>query len=136
MEKNPLPSKPSELIRVALADLAKCEAMPETYRIDMSVWHLALDNSCHICLAGAVMAQTLGVEPGYDYWPEVSDTDIYCRLIALNAFRQGLVQQGLFSVGCNLGNIDPWKITDYKADPIQFRKDMEKLADWLESQGV
>ena len=34
-----LPDKPSELIRVALGDLAKCMADPR-YFIDMRGWHI------------------------------------------------------------------------------------------------
>ena len=34
-----LPSKPSQLIRVALADLAKAER-DDRYKIDMGIWHL------------------------------------------------------------------------------------------------
>ena len=53
-----LPDKPSELIRLALADLRKCEADPR-YLIDMAQWHRPVTSElCHVCLAGAVMART------------------------------------------------------------------------------
>lgn len=57
---NTLPDKISALIRVARDDLIKCEENPN-YIIDMSQWHnyQAKAETCSVCLAGAVMAQTL-----------------------------------------------------------------------------
>ena len=61
--KNILPSKPWNLIRLAIKDLEKCEIDPN-YKIDMDVWHLppnehisSDDGKCWVCLAGSVMAK-------------------------------------------------------------------------------
>ncbi len=59
------PNKLSALLQLALRDLKKCEKQPE-YEVDMATWHerVSAMNICYVCLAGAVMAQTLGVGPG------------------------------------------------------------------------
>jgi hypothetical protein len=55
-----LPEKLSELLTTAINDLEACEAA-EGYTIDMGVWHQwdGGHETCAVCLAGAVMAQTL-----------------------------------------------------------------------------
>ena len=97
-----LPTKPSELIRVALADLRECEA-DDRYRVDMWDLHSSRKGQrgqmvCHVCLAGAVLAQTLGAPrnrsiSGRDlarYRSSVQD-----RLRALDYFRRGEIKAGL-----------------------------------------
>ena len=53
------PDKLWKVVEIALADLKKAEASPE-YSVDMSVWHQP-NGACKVCLAGSVMAFTLGV---------------------------------------------------------------------------
>ena len=55
-----LPEKLSELLTTAINDLEACEAA-DGYSIDMNVWHQwdGGHQTCAVCLAGAVMAQTL-----------------------------------------------------------------------------
>ncbi len=59
-----LPTKLSDLLLLAVADAKKCEAMPERFRVDMNYWHVASipGDVCIVCMGGAVMAQTLGVD--------------------------------------------------------------------------
>lgn len=62
MKNTQLPDKPSELIRLALKDLRKTERQFWKYKIDMDIWHSGKTSTlsrCSVCLAGAVMAQTL-----------------------------------------------------------------------------
>jgi hypothetical protein len=61
-----LPNKLSALLRLAVADAQKCEAMPETYVLDMSNWHAPDGAGCNVCMAGAVIAQTLLIPPSED----------------------------------------------------------------------
>lgn len=68
-----LPNTPSACIRIACDDIEKVLAMPDRFRVAMSVWHsrasFAFDvpvhdadpDICCVCFAGAVMAQTLGI---------------------------------------------------------------------------
>jgi len=96
----PLPGKPSALIRVALRDLEACEK-GSRYEIDMDAWHLQdssgffCDTRCHVCLAGAVMSQTLQVAMNQHLYPSEFDEDTADKLIALDSFRVGDVTTGL-----------------------------------------
>lgn len=71
---NTLPNKASALITVALDDLQKAEASPD-YVIEMGVWHTpgglmrGADSRCAVCMAGAVMAGTLGASIHKDMGP-------------------------------------------------------------------
>lgn len=62
MNEKLLPDKPSELLRLAIADL-RSVAKDSRYRVAMSEWHNPTlgRSACYVCLAGAVMATTLGV---------------------------------------------------------------------------
>jgi hypothetical protein len=93
---NELPDKPSELIRVALADLEKCKLDPR-YSIDMLSWHQfdKLIGVCHVCLAGAVMAKTFQCHPELCVNPYNFPREIASKLHALNAFRTGAIIYGL-----------------------------------------
>ncbi|MFT5127451.1 MAG: hypothetical protein ACI8W8_001054 [Rhodothermales bacterium] len=55
-----LPEKLSELLTAAINDLEACESA-DGYSIDMNVWHQwdGGHQTCAVCLAGAVMAQSL-----------------------------------------------------------------------------
>ena len=50
--------KSSELIRIALSDLKKVLASPK-HAVDMGDWILPTLNICYVCLAGAVLINTL-----------------------------------------------------------------------------
>jgi hypothetical protein len=41
-------------------DLVKADSR---YVLDMSVWHQSGVNKCHVCMAGSVLAKTLGTDP-------------------------------------------------------------------------
>ena len=53
-----LPYYPSELLKLALDDIAVVKKN-KIYHINTSVWHTANVNTCSVCLAGAVLANTL-----------------------------------------------------------------------------
>jgi hypothetical protein len=135
-----LPIKPSALIRVALADLRKVEALPELYRVNMDVWHREHrgDAVCEVCLAGSAISQSLGARPGEHRGPEDFDQETTWKLYALNEFRVGNVFDGL----CYLDRADLWlgadtrRITEYAVSPAGFHKDMQKLAGDLETVGL
>lgn len=59
-----LPKKLSDRILVALTDLETCEADPR-YTIHMGRFHVpnVITGACSVCLAGSVMAKTLGAAP-------------------------------------------------------------------------
>ena len=147
-----LPSKPSKLIRLALADLRECER-DDGYVVDMCRWHWPTTDHrgrkvCRVGLVGAVLAQTLGVEPHEG----ICDADlarygssVQGALLALECFRLGSIGSGLRWMNFDLSDIDKnwagyaWGAEyDKKAirDPFDFYFRMNSLADYFESHGL
>lgn len=87
MTETQLPDKKSELIRLAIADLEKCEQDPN-YTIDMTRWHEPrYDGVCQVCLAGSVMAKTLNANIRfYLDWVRYGSTTSY-KLLFLDDIR-------------------------------------------------
>ena len=132
-----LPDKPSELIRLALADLALCAADPN-YRIDMGEWHKPEDGVCQVCLAGAVMAKSLNASRAAELYSSDFPENRQ-KIKVLDDFRNGIVCVALDDLGHDLSN---WGhgardryITPYDSDPGAFMADMRQLADDLEAAG-
>lgn len=130
-----LPDKPSALIRVALRDLEACEKDPR-YEIEMDYWHQA-NGVCKVCLAGSVMAKSLGAPPDKSLGSYDFDED--GKLVALDYFRLGWIKDGLYQM---TGGPVPTslrkdrRIASYSDDPADFKRDMNALADELEAQGL
>jgi len=127
MTQPKLPDLPSDLILVALADLRKCEAMPEVYRVYMGTWHEREGGKCMVCLAGSVIAQTFGASPAVDSEP--SDFEHKDKLIALNYFRDSYYERAFETLDLHAPDASGWpEITPYDVNPEQFRADMQALA--------
>jgi len=94
----PLPDKPSDLIRLALKDEDKANRSPK-YRVHMNIWHEVYtydrQQLCHVCFAGAVMAFTLGAKWADDLEPEDFINGNHDKLNALDAFRTGDIYEGV-----------------------------------------
>lgn len=62
METKPvqLPEKLSDLLLLALADIEKVERDHQRFTVSMEAW-FRVNHRCAVCMAGAVMACTLGV---------------------------------------------------------------------------
>ena len=146
-----LPDKPSELIRVAIADLEKCEQDPR-YVIEMSVWHEDAtvvrtdadeqgkpDAICAVCLAGAVMAKSLGTKPDGRATPSmvVDGEADRGRLLALDSLRVGDMVGAMLSLGLDEPeDTSVRSVAAYHDDSIRFKSDMRRLADDLERAGL
>ena len=133
--------RPSELVRWALNDLAACEADPG-YEIDMGEWHTSRayeDHSvCQVCLAGAVMAQTLDVAYDVSLSAHGMDYAIQQQLYMLDYFQDGFIVLGLYGVGFLDETPEDWSDVDivpYAYDPEMFRRSMEHLVSELEQKG-
>lgn len=94
-----LPDKLSARIRVAITDVKKCEADP-AYELDMSEWHrpFGFGAMCRVCLAGSVMAQTLGVPIDRECTPSTFEDEtkrdygqLARYLLELDAVRGGML---------------------------------------------
>lgn len=144
-----LPSKPSKLIRLALKDLIAAEK-DKAYNIRMCVWHepqpqplagLFLSQRCNVCFAGSVMAKTLKISDSVTAEPSAFDRDSHDKLLALEHFRIGSVDDAFRSLALpfneNLG--DPYigsvAMPDYHDSPRKFKASMGRLADDLERLG-
>lgn len=79
-------------ITLALEDLEKCDQDPR-YMINMSVYHreVGLSEVCHVCLAGAVMAQNCQADPERAVVPIHFDWKLRCMFLSLDSFRDGAV---------------------------------------------
>ena len=144
-----LPTTPSELIRAALADLHACEH-DDRYVVDMDDCHAPITDDggrkvCRVGLVGAVLAQTLG-EPRD---VEIDDDDLEqygCEIkklmIALNHFRYGEIEEGLFFLYHDKSELsEEWQqyaseVVYDKSDPDEFHARMNSLADYFESCGL
>lgn len=98
--KTKLPDKPSKLILIALEDLEKVEG-DSRYVIDMGNWHITpmAGDKCHVCFAGSVMAMRDGLKEWEMAIPHSFLRQDERKLTALNAFRIGMVGNGLASMG-------------------------------------
>lgn len=136
-----LPRVPSQLIRLALKDLAKCEKSP-LYEVDMSGWHIPIPPNgtramCSVCLAGAVMAQSLQVPLLANEQPWTpKHLDNFNQLMALDSLRKGRVSTALRILGLPDAGDHDRPVHYYGMDPKRFRRDMLKLARDLEKAGM
>lgn len=132
-----LPNKLSELIRVALADLESVEGDPR-YLVDMQRWHHPdfKKNTCQVCLAGSVMAKTLGAT--IDQFKTYGDYFQGHKLIALDFVRSGHLHDALHYMACiNFQGLP--KIVDvpeYDEDSQGFKEALLYIIKILEEKGL
>lgn len=141
-----LPDQPSALIRAAVRDL-KSVRRSSNYVVDMDYWHMPAweaesydhdEHACHVCLAGAVMARSLGVDVGDIAAPEDFGARAERKLLALNSFRLGNTAAAFVRLGLpdKEGAKFDRNMPDFSPDdPRLFYHAMEKLASDLEAAG-
>lgn len=137
-----LPRQPSKLIRLALADFDVVRK-DKRYKIDMAVWHSSCrygdSDRCSVCLAGAVMANSLKVDISYLRSPNDFDKNTRNAICALNRLRAGLVWDALSYLGYRTvksGLPEIVRIPEYTNKNYEEWKDsLLKLADRLEKAG-
>jgi len=105
-----LPRKRSELLKLALTDLEKCELNPR-FRVDVCYWLMSGPYSCVVCLAGSVMAQTLNMDDGSTFVtgvhiPNLFSVETRRKLLFLDQVREELVS--------------------YSQDPEKFKEQLRK----------
>lgn len=132
--KNLLPDKPSDLIELALADLAAVEA-DGRYKVHMNMWHEPRSGFCAVCFAGSVMAKTLGTNPGKCTAPIDYDENTRDKLVALDGFREGYIEDGLSYMGIDSGGV-PSKKCIAKYGSETFNSDMMELVRILREKGL
>lgn len=86
-----LPKKKSELLRLAVNDVLRCKEEPGKYILDMGTWYRKDGiELCHVCMAGAVMAQTLKMDPIIEQCSlDAIPRDIRPAIVLINNIRKG-----------------------------------------------
>lgn len=140
-----LPATPSAAIRMALADLEKIEKTPG-YVVDMGNWHTPdyvdikdpfnKEVACHVCFAGAVMANSLGADKSKRIHTAHWGSDWQSVFNFLDEARSGVLS--VYDYPDYMETDAPeleYPCTSYSKDPEQFKADMRALAATLESLG-
>lgn len=146
-----LANLPSELLLQALEDLEWCEARADTYLIDMGTWHTPQDDGrCAVCLAGSVMARTLGADKKYMNAPaNCASAAVRMKLCALDLARDGGLLEYLLHLDRQddarsladrykrmlVGNIS-FVFPDYSQDPDKFKAGIRAMAAELARHGL
>ncbi len=154
MNNRELADKPSDLLEQAMEDLEKIEKC-QNYRINMRWWHIPtrdtttetnMDNACTVCLAGAVMACSLGADPTKDIGPEYFGEPTALKLHALDSLRSGRVAEALDWLSPKICTPEIREqvenvmygigVTPYQDSAVEFKKDMKRIVDYLRSVGI
>jgi hypothetical protein len=133
---NILPEKPSDLIELALLDLALVER-DKQYVVNMDDWHRPVGEYCSVCLAGSVIAKSLGAVPDRESYPAKFSPYVEDRLWALEYFRVGKVKFAVdrmsgyahsFRIGLGHEHIE---MVPYADDPVTFKHRLYRIAQLL-----
>jgi hypothetical protein len=134
-----LPDKLSDLIELALKDLELVEKDPR-YRVDMSQWHYGAEKVCVVCLAGAVIAKTLGAPRNKTYTPGKCSSDNRVKLRALDMVRCGYLNDAVRYVhgGVPQASRIPHfvHVTGYDEDPTRFKIAMRSWAKYFKEMNL
>ena len=122
-----------DAIRLGVRDLEAIERTPG-YKIDMVWAHVPREDACYVCFAGAIMAQTLGVDRAvYETFDSFS-SEWQRAFDLLDGLRSGSIRFHLFGDAREAQRIKHF--TPYETDPAAFKRDMLALADRLEAEAV
>lgn len=139
-----LPDKPSEIMRLALADLRSCKS-DDTYKINMGTWHTPLLNGrCSVCLAGAVMAKTLKADPWMPLTPGSYDEITKIKMLFLDSIRNHCVSHTWIRKFCQeadtsrLLEVEEFaeRLLEVDTDNYSWAGDTHKIADKFEEVGL
>ncbi len=136
-----LAKKPSEWILYSLECLQKCEDAPE-YEIMMGAWYTGgepeIDKTCHVCLAGSVMAAMLprvhyhSLDPD-DFRPAVLG-DIFR---GVDYFRLNQPEKALEQLGYALPEQQQWPtVLSYGDDRSAFMQGLTRVSAVLNGLGM
>ena len=146
-----LPDTLSGMIRLGVKELKWAEDDPH-YRVEMHAWHgwKEVDTTqCSVCMAGAIIAHTMGEQWGAETHPEDYGEENSAKLRAVNQARTGWIERALLTMG-----LDQSKRKDlyqrgvkpdyedmlppniYVENPDRFYAVMETIAADLEAAGA
>lgn len=147
---NKLPDHPADLIELAAEDLEKCERDPNYY-INMARWHFPRgEDRCEVCLAGSVLAQSLGQPLNKPYHPVRDRTgydldstgydEVDNKMLALEYFRVGSFVNALRAMRYSREGMAQrlsdklGTPPDYGRSPDEFKTYMRSLAATLREE--
>lgn len=138
--KDTLPDKLSALIRVAVGDMRKAQAMPEVYKIVMNHWHDPINGKCQVCMAGSALAFSVGISPNISTpWVDIPRS-LDRKTEALNCVRNGYISEALEFIGVDYEEAKEWQdrdVADWDTSNSEpFYSDMEIIAAELEAAGL
>lgn len=99
-----LPDKLSDLLDLAVTDSEECSRM-KSYRLNMELWHQP-NGKCSVCMAGSVMARTLGAGRRTYAEPRSFGDENAPKLLAINDLRNGYVANAYFRLHSELPPTD------------------------------
>lgn len=131
-----LPDKLSDLLDLAVKDCKICEK-DDYYVLNMNSWHMYDGGLCYVCMAGAVMAQTMGVPFNHTTEMKEMPDEIYKKLSHINTMRIGSIplEDCDQEIRRNFGNL----IRPIYKEEKTGRADWEhytKAAEYLRSVGL
>jgi len=138
--KKTLPNKPSELLKLAMKDLGKCERSPK-YNVHMMKWHSGFEReACYVCLAGSVMAKTFNEDPKTEHHPGDYDNKTAMKLHWLDDARMGRVYHhtDVFSdkIQLKLLSFDHVSFPRYGVNRTLFKAGIRKIVKQLQAAGI
>lgn len=139
-DKDTLPDLPSELLLLALKDLEACE-LSDKYTIDMSTWYLQrlytdpiddreFKQKCQVCMAGAILAQTLKIDTVGFVGPYTSGfkSTLTKKLLAINCANYGDFEEMLDVLGIvKKVKFDGLVMPPYARDPVKFKSVLRQV---------
>ena len=110
-QKNGLPNKLSDLLELAMKDVRAIEEDPR-YRLDMSHWHMPSIETpgvCLVCMAGAVMANTLEISPTQNFGEPHILVDYMNgpAIRAIDLMRKGAFEAAHYTMGGTTQTYEP-----------------------------
>ena len=126
--QTPPPGKLSDLIELAVADAGGLDR--NAYEPDWGFWHAPQANGCRICVAGAVIAGTLGCAE-----TSAVDATVLRRSRGSDAWRRALcaldaVREGWWATAFTLQHGEPPDDAEREKLEALDRPDHSKFHDW------
>lgn len=138
----------SGVLEVALADLTKVRRSKK-YTPNFYVWHDEVSNdktgatTCHVCLAGSVMAKTFNSPIKGVLFPfslgELHGDRVEEALLALNYFRMGDLKGAIKALHQDISLVNMPTARRYRNTPndwTSFYKNTRGIIKWLKSVGI
>lgn len=126
-----LPNKLSDLLEVALGDLEKVEN-DKRYVVDMDTWHTYQKsntrNVCCVCLAGSVMAKSLGASVNETIVGGQYNETIAAKLAVLDYCRKGDIRTAIMVINGSVPDFDfDRTVTPHHTNKDKFRNDLLRI---------